>query len=531
MTALVQTKSAFDQTHYLAHIEARGQLIRRLVPELTSGLGLNTALDAGCGLGFFASLLRECGLEVKAFDGRENNVEEARKRYPAISFQQGDVEDISPLQLGSFDLVLCFGLLYHLENPLRAIRNLRAMTGKVLLLESMCLPQYEPIVLLREEPSFDDQSLTDLAFYASEGCIVKMLYRAGYIAVYRVAVLPDHDDFRETEEHTRRRTVLVAALEPLTTPGLVPLCEPPEAQNPWEKRLPSQPTARQRVKRFLMSPAKQKYLVLARRFHRSFPGTAVPVPLPFGAWWFARNDHVSQPMMNGGFESDELRFVQRFLQPGMTVLDVGAHHGLYTLLASKRVGSAGSVTSFEPSTRERNALFRNLKLNRTKNVRVESIALGSSNAQSDFFVVDHQESGCNSLRPPATSSTTSTTQVQVRRLDDWATERQVDHADFIKLDVEGGELEFLRGAERFLTGDKRPVILAEVQDIRTQPWGYPAREIIRHLHERNFVWFRMASEGRLEPLDITVEKYDGNFVAVPNESLQLIHEDPSRQEC
>jgi hypothetical protein len=70
-----------------------------------------------------------------------------------------------------------------------------------------------------------------------------------------------------------------------------------------------------------------------------------------------------------------------------------------------------------------------------------------------------------------------------------------------------------------------------VQDIRTQPWGYPAREIIRHLHERNFVWFRMASEGRLEPLDITVEKYDGNFVAVPNESLQLIHEDPSRQEC
>jgi FkbM family methyltransferase len=228
--------------------------------------------------------------------------------------------------------------------------------------------------------------------------------------------------------------------------------------------------------------------------------------------------------MNGGFEADEIRFVQRFLQPGMTVLDVGAHHGLYTLLASKRVGPAGSVTSFEPSSRERKALLLNLKLNRTKNVRVESIALGSNNTQSEFFVVDQHESGCNSLRPPATSKTTSSTQVEVRRLDDWGTERHMDHADFIKLDVEGGELEFLKGAERFLAGGKRPVILAEVQDIRTQPWGYRSRDIIGHLRERNFVWFRIIGDGRLDQLDPYAEEYDGNFAAVPKELVQAIQD-------
>ena len=43
------------------------------------------------------------------------------------------------MELGEFDLVLCFGLLYHLENPMRTIRHLRALTGQGLLLESMSL--------------------------------------------------------------------------------------------------------------------------------------------------------------------------------------------------------------------------------------------------------------------------------------------------------------------------------------------------------------------------------------------------------
>jgi hypothetical protein len=79
------------------------------------------------------------------------------------------------LQLGWFDLVLCFGLLYHLENPLRAIRHLRGLTEKCLLLESMCLPEEKPSMLLREEPRQEDQSLTDVACYPSEGSLVKML--------------------------------------------------------------------------------------------------------------------------------------------------------------------------------------------------------------------------------------------------------------------------------------------------------------------------------------------------------------------
>src|SRR6266404_4577737 len=203
-------RTVFDQSHYLKLIEARGATIRRLVSQLKPTLELSTALDAGCGVGFFAQILQEAGLEVHAFDGRTENVEQARTRFPGISFAQGDVENPEIRKLGEFDLVLCFGLLYHLENPFSAIRNLRAVTRKGLLLESMCFPDEEPWMLLREESSLEDQSLWTLAFYATEGCLVKMLYRAGLAAVYRVAALPDHDDFRETSKHARRRTILFA---------------------------------------------------------------------------------------------------------------------------------------------------------------------------------------------------------------------------------------------------------------------------------------------------------------------------------
>ena len=86
------------------------------------------------------------------------------------------------------------------------MRHLRALTKKCLLLESMCVPDDKPSMLLREEPSESDQGLTDVACYPSEDSLVKMLYRVGFSFVYRLARLPKHDDFCETFEHRRKRT-------------------------------------------------------------------------------------------------------------------------------------------------------------------------------------------------------------------------------------------------------------------------------------------------------------------------------------
>ena len=211
--------------------------------------------------------------------------------------------------------------------------------------------------------------------------------------------------------------------------------------------------------------------------------------------------------------------MRRFVQPGMTVLDIGAHHGFYTLLLSRAVGSRGRVFAFEPSPRERKALLRHLSLNRCKNAKVQALALGAERKEVDLYVVEGSETGCNSLRPPIVLSGTSSTSVRVMPLDDWLSEEKVEHVDFIKLDVEGGELDVLKGATKLLDRRPRPVILAEVQDIRTQAWGYRAKDVIEHLAQKGYKWFYPSEDGSIKELDTQLEHFDGNFVAFPEEHV------------
>ena len=276
-----------------------------------------------------------------------------------------------------------------------------------------------------------------------------------------------------------------------------------------------------RLWRFLHRPWHEKAIWLRSRWeslHQAWNrNVRVPVRLPFGALWLLRRDNVGEPLLKKTFESAELAFVERFLKPGMTVLDLGAHHGLYTLLASKRVGSRGKVIAFEPSPRERRALLLHLILNRCGNVKVEGLAVGNEDTEADLFVVEGTQTGCNSLKPPDVLSGTFPKRVRVVRIDDWLDKRKFGQIDFVKLDVEGAELEALKGASRLLERVPRPVILAEVQNVRTAAWGYRAKDILVHLHNKGFTWFRLSAAGTPEPLDLNAQDFDGNFVACPNE--------------
>lgn len=250
-----------------------------------------------------------------------------------------------------------------------------------------------------------------------------------------------------------------------------------------------------------------------------FPGIPVPVRLPFGGWWLARNDFVGSALFSGGFENVERSFVETYLRPGMVVVDIGAHHGFYTLLASRKVGSDGRVLAIEASPRERKKLRLHLRINRCKNVQIENSGVGESEASGDLYLVSGRETGCNSLRKPAVSEPTATIPIHIERLDDLLRKHKIAKVDFVKIDVEGAELSALRGAAQMLRDHPRPVILAEVQDIRTRPWGYAAREIIQFLLRANYQWFRLLPDGKLQAIDTEREDYDGNFVAVPDEKI------------
>ena len=251
-------------------------------------------------------------------------------------------------------------------------------------------------------------------------------------------------------------------------------------------------------------------------------GMPLPVRLPFGGWYLAWNDINDDCIFAGNYEKSEKLFVESFLKPGMTVLDIGAHHGFYTLLASKKVGHEGRVIAFEPSPREKRKLLWHIKLNHYKNVKVEDVALGNKEGNVEFFVVQGRDTGCNSLLPPKVTEPTRVVEVRVIKLDNYLKDHRIDHVDFIKMDVEGAELSVLKGATGLLQHKPRPVILCELADTRTQSWGYKAKEVVVFLSNLGYYWFLTCKEGTLEPIPLDIGVFDRNFIAVPEEQIDQI---------
>jgi SAM-dependent methyltransferase len=222
----MQEALVFDREHTDRFNKRRKEFLERLLPALMKECRIETGLDVGCGIGYFADYLLQLGLAVTAFDARPQNITHAMSRYSGVNFLVHDLEDRSVRDLGRYDLVLCFGLLYHLENPFLAIRNLSALTRNVLIVESIVASTHDPVAWLVDEGEGEDQGLQYIALIPSEKSIVKMLYRAGFSQVYRVTALPDHEDFRDRLFQKRRRTIIVASNLSVDSPLLQLVPEP-----------------------------------------------------------------------------------------------------------------------------------------------------------------------------------------------------------------------------------------------------------------------------------------------------------------
>lgn len=237
----MEKESVFDVSIARQLNQARQSFIETFIGALRERTKLTSVLDVGCGVGYFSEFLARMHFQVLALDGREENVTEASNRHPGIRFLVQDVEDKSIAELGAFDLVLCLGLLYHLENPFRAIRNLFSVTGKVLLVESMYVPGAQPMMDLLDEAAAPNQGMNYVAFYPSELCLIKMLYRSGFQFVYRFAQLPPGEQYRATRYRKQSRTFLVGSKISLDVSNLVLAPEPFRPHygdtDPWSTRL------------------------------------------------------------------------------------------------------------------------------------------------------------------------------------------------------------------------------------------------------------------------------------------------------
>jgi FkbM family methyltransferase len=222
-----------------------------------------------------------------------------------------------------------------------------------------------------------------------------------------------------------------------------------------------------------------------------------------------------------GDDVGDLRFLWTHLQPGMTFLDIGAHHGLYSILAAKKMGRTGRIVAFEPSARERDRMQLNLRCNKIDFVTVEPYALAAHEGLAPLAVVVDGYSTMNSLRPPA-DHVAKQVIVNTISLDAYLIQNCVENVDFLKIDTEGGEVEAFRGA-RTLLSHIRPLIICEVLDQVTRAWGYAAAEIMSLLRTYDYEWFDIVSNGDLFPHRPKKDYAEGrNYLAVPCEKKERL---------
>lgn len=175
----------------------------------------------------------------------------------------------------------------------------------------------------------------------------------------------------------------------------------------------------------------------------------------------------------GVYELGTIKIIRNFVKPGNTVVDVGANIGFISMYASVRTGSMGRVHSFEPVDTTRKLLIDNIELNNFENICVYPYALGDTSGVGK--VVSFENSRGGSKVVPEQRSDDSEV-VEIKPLD--AIIETPVH--FIKIDVEGYELQVLKGAEKIIEKWK-PILLIEYSPTLTSDDGLCLREFLKNL--------------------------------------------------
>jgi SAM-dependent methyltransferase len=210
--------------------------INRARQDHLASLGLDltkkSVLEVGAGVGWHTSFFERLGCKVISTDGRPMNVEEHLTRFPYREgrvFVADLVVEGSHERFGGFDIVYCYGTLYHLGDPALCIRELGRHCGDLFLLETCVNPvDNGEINLVKEDPTNPNQSVFGVGCRPGRDWMMKEL-RKHFPFVYVTVTQPNHPAFdldwpasKPNNLNQLSRSVFVAARHELALPALSP---------------------------------------------------------------------------------------------------------------------------------------------------------------------------------------------------------------------------------------------------------------------------------------------------------------------
>jgi FkbM family methyltransferase len=260
------------------------------------------------------------------------------------------------------------------------------------------------------------------------------------------------------------------------------------------------PLALTRLARLIALTTKRSFRVRAKTFW----GGRMIVRLPEG---------LSEHILTYHFFERELSaiFVEK-IRPGMNVLDVGAHYGYFSLLASELVGPSGQVHSFEPTPASFELLAANVA--GRPNITINRVAVWREPTELEMRDLGPTMSMYNSVFSPRLGrASASSKQIEVRAvsLDDYVHERDI-RPDLVKIDAESSELHVIEGMSGTIR-HYRPLISLEVGDMDV-PGAPSSRSLVDRVTNMGYEPLEY-SNGRLGPHTARRRYTYGNLLFAP----------------
>lgn len=252
------------------------------------------------------------------------------------------------------------------------------------------------------------------------------------------------------------------------------------------------------------------------------PKSSGVIQLPNGLklWIDPENDNGVERSLyyTGSYEAGTLNFIKNYLKRGDCFVDVGANIGLMSIEASMAVGNDGKVYSFEPHPETSKILRFNIDLNVINNIEVIQKGVGSKNGEAKIY--DRWDVNRGGASLISSDSDQDSYDIQIVKLDEVLQNTSVD---MMKIDIEGYELEALKGAEGIISSEKPPVLIVECTQ-ETEHQEYSREELYCWLKNTNskYRFFKLkGSKSRKSKLIEISDESDlpthDNLFCIPND--------------
>jgi FkbM family methyltransferase len=175
------------------------------------------------------------------------------------------------------------------------------------------------------------------------------------------------------------------------------------------------------------------------------------------------------------YESKSFEFIKSQVKPGDVVFDIGGHIGLHAVTFAKLVKPKGKVYSFEPTPSTNALLQKTVELNKVEDiVSVQNEAISKNKGETVFYISDDLTDNSNSLVQYEKPKKVNGIRVPTITIDEFR--HQKGKVNFIKIDIEGAELDALKGARQTMMNDK-PLCILSLHPFQIQSKGDTLKEI------------------------------------------------------